>query len=339
LFAPRRGAGEAIEEALETSGIDLSGRSILPETTPLTLRLLDADALAFRLPEGLGDQTRGRLSRESIEYYYEHIFPLTLRSGLGLEREEADFEEAPAALTVVEASRQVLKGNAVARAKLGAVVRLKEQLSRRPRVGLLYGGYPFDRLRRRLGLEPDHEGLSAPEDVTSMNAEELGRLDPASLDDSILLDAFRSARGLLARDQAARFLGALLERDPSGLRRDEAFVPFLVGLDDAQAARVLRRFEELAADQPFFALAKARFLAARGVLDEAISGYRAYLDQHPEDALAAFEAAEAFATDAPEQARSLAVEALERGRRVGDEVTAWNAERFLDRFDRIADDR
>ncbi len=172
-----------------------------------------------------------------------------------------------------------------------------------------------------------------------MNAEELGGLDPASLDDSILIDAFRSARGLMARDLACRFLGALLERDPSGLRRDEVFVPFLMGLDEDQAAKVLRRFEELAARQPFFALGKARLLAARGRVDESLSTYRTYLDRHPDDALAAFEAAEVFAIDDPEQARLLAVEALERARRVGDEVTAWNAERFLDRFDRFEGDR
>ena len=47
------------------------------------------------------------------------------------------------------------RGDAVARAKLTAVVRLREQLGNRPSALLLYQGYPFDRLRRRLGLELD----------------------------------------------------------------------------------------------------------------------------------------------------------------------------------------
>ena len=54
----------------------------------------------------------------------------------------------------LEASR----GDAVARAKLTAVVRLREQLGNRPSALLLYQGYPFDRLRRRLGLELVYPG-------------------------------------------------------------------------------------------------------------------------------------------------------------------------------------
>ena len=44
------------------------------------------------------------------------------------------------------------RGDAVARARLTAVVRLREQLGNRPSA-YYYQGYPFDRLRRRLGLE------------------------------------------------------------------------------------------------------------------------------------------------------------------------------------------
>lgn len=342
LFAPRRGAGEAIEAALAKSPLDLKGRLIDPETTPLTLRLLDADALAFRLPEGLDPETRQRLSRESIEHYYEHTWLLQPRFGLSTEREDEFLDEPPAAPRVLDAARLVVSGDPVARVKLSAVVRLREQLSARPRVALLYGGYPFDRLRRRLGLEPEHAGASAPEDVTAMSVRELEGLDPSALDNSTLLDAFRSARGLQRKAVTSRFLGVLLERNPSVLRRDEEVSSFLLKALDPQGADVdqaLDQMDVLTDHSALYRLWKARFQVQCDRLDEALETYRAFLDEHPDDASAAVEAAE-FARSVmgdpefPDAARELAVEALERAGRTGDAVSAWQAQRVLDRIDR-----
>ena len=62
------------------------------------------------------------------------------------------------------------RGDAVARAKLTAVIRLREQLGNRPSALLLYQGYPFDRLRRRLGLELVYPNAVDPEDLGCASA-------------------------------------------------------------------------------------------------------------------------------------------------------------------------
>ena len=73
------------------------------------------------------------------------------------------------------------RGDAVARAKLTAVVRLREQLGNRPSALLLYQGYPFDRLRRRLGLELAMPPRSIPWTwAAPVPASWIG-LDPATL--------------------------------------------------------------------------------------------------------------------------------------------------------------
>ena len=51
------------------------------------------------------------------------------------------------------------------------------------RTAELYQGYPFDRLRRRLGLEPDDPAAIDRDDLTCAGEAELDRLDPTTLDD------------------------------------------------------------------------------------------------------------------------------------------------------------
>jgi tetratricopeptide (TPR) repeat protein len=76
--------------------------------------------------------------------------------------------------------------------------------------------YDFDRLRRKLGLTeaaaaaPPAVGASA--DVSSMGAAELAALDPNSLSDSQLEQAFRTAQQLDARELASRFAKTLIAR-------------------------------------------------------------------------------------------------------------------------------
>ena len=65
---------------------------------------------------------------------------------------------------------------------------------------LLYQGYPFDRLRRRLGLELVYPSAVDMQDLGCASGAELDLLDLATLDDSRLVEAFTSAAGL--RDDA-----------------------------------------------------------------------------------------------------------------------------------------
>ena len=59
-----------------------------------------------------------------------------------------------------------------------AVVCFREQLGNRPSAVRLYQGYPFDRLRRRLGLEPTDPAATDPADLTCASPWELDWLDP-----------------------------------------------------------------------------------------------------------------------------------------------------------------
>ena len=90
-------------------------------------------------------------------------------------------------------------------AKLAAVVRIREQLGARAPTARLYQGYPFDRLRRRLGLPPNDPATIDPGDLASMSGKDLGPLDPASLDDSRLAEAYQSASSLRDKAASARF--------------------------------------------------------------------------------------------------------------------------------------
>ena len=139
LSSPRVENLERIEEALFPR-LENGAGSVRREASPLPLPFLDADVWIFRIPPGLDPDLADQLSREAVEQYFENHWIHRPRHGLD--------GRSPLA-AALEASR----GDAVARAKLTAVVRLREQLGNRPSALLLYQGYPFDRLRRRLGLE------------------------------------------------------------------------------------------------------------------------------------------------------------------------------------------
>src|SRR5262249_39568206 len=109
------------------------------------------------------------------------------------------------ALTPLAAGRLAADGDAIARAKLSAVIRVREQLAARPATAPLYAGYPFDRLRRRLGLEPDSPTTTDPADFACMSSRELAALDPTSLPPNDRAEAARSAHALGDPDLAARF--------------------------------------------------------------------------------------------------------------------------------------
>lgn len=119
-------------------------------STPLPFPVIDAAVWRFRLPDGLDDETRHRLLREAVEDFYEIEWVEQPRQALGGMSPQAiaDF------LAVDARSDQNMRASQrLARAKLEALVRYREQLASRAHVAALHAGYPFDCLRSRLGLE------------------------------------------------------------------------------------------------------------------------------------------------------------------------------------------
>lgn len=168
-------------------------RSVLP------LNLLDAAIFAFRFPPGLDAQNRRRLAREAIADAYENRWIHIERFGLGPEA----LGDPP--LSPLEAGRRAAGGDPVARAQLEGIVRLREQLARRVGFEELYASYPFDRLRRRLGLPQLDPNTVEAGDISCMSRTELKALDVARLTAEERAAAHRSAEGLDEPDLARRF--------------------------------------------------------------------------------------------------------------------------------------
>ena len=165
-------------------------RPIARESRPLPLRLADADAWRVRLPTGLEPEPRRRLAREAIESYYESTWMNLPRLGLdGLSPRDAS------------------TGGHVLRAKLLGVIAFREQLADRALVAPIAAGYPFDRLRRRLGLAPRDESILAEVDPTMMGLDELRRLDPSTLDPSRRAEAAAASIALGDPANAQRLQG------------------------------------------------------------------------------------------------------------------------------------
>ena len=204
LSSPRVETLERIEEVLFPR-LENGGGSVRREASPLPLPFLDADVWIFRIPPDLERDRADQLSRESVERYLEDQWIHRPRHGLD--------GRSPLAASVA-ASR----GDTVARAKLTAVIRLREQLGNRPSAILLYQGYPFDRLRRRLGLEMVYPTAVDVADLGCASAAELDRLDPAMLDDTRLVEAFMSAAGLKDDARTGRLATELLKRRPIALK-------------------------------------------------------------------------------------------------------------------------
>lgn len=201
--------------------------------TPLPLHLLDAGLWTFRLPSGLDLDTRRRLSREAVEHRLESVWIHWPRHGLD-------------GLSPRDAARKAAAGDPEARVMLSAVVRSREELGQRPASAELYGGYPFARLRRRLGLPIDpNEPAPEPTDLSCASRDELSAIDPARLDDPSLAEAARSAAGLRDDPITERLTEALLDRGPAAIAPAWAILPSLIaaGLrqaiagDDESAAR------------------------------------------------------------------------------------------------------
>jgi hypothetical protein len=297
------------------------------EATPLPLPLLDAGVWTFRLPPGLDPELAGPLARAAVEHYYENFWIHTPRHGLG--------DRTP-----LELSRSDKAGDPIARARLAAVVRLREQLGQRPWTAELYHGYPFDRLRRRLGLELVDPDAIEPDDPSCMSGDELARLNPSELDEPRLIEAYESAAGLRDDDLAARFAAELARRDAPSLARIDT--PSLIATlvreamkadNAAQALEWLDQARQLnrGQDRRTYDLWAAEIYARTGAPVAAVEAYRALLDQDHDDAALALDAAETLIDNGyHEHARPLLLEASDRARRTGDTETERLAQVLLD---------
>ena len=171
------------------------------EIVPLPLAWADAALSTFLLPSGLEPAHRDELTRELVELYHENIWIRAPRHGLS-------------GMSPLEASRSAERGDAVLQAKLKGIIRLREQFGNRASHRKLYQGYPFDRLRRRLGLlAPDANpaGLD-PADIGSMSEAELTALDAQGLDNHRLVEAVESSAPFLNDLVTAKFASPLIER-------------------------------------------------------------------------------------------------------------------------------
>jgi tetratricopeptide (TPR) repeat protein len=343
LSSPRADALQQAEERLLSRlGIDATGRpigasrgraaragSIRREAEPLPLPFLDADVWTVRMPAGLDVSLADDLRREWVEHYYEDLWIHRVRHGLD--------DRTPLA-TAAAAHR----GNAEARAKLAAVVDFREQLGRRPVAIRLYHGYPFDRLRRRLGLPANEPDAVDPADLSCASAWELAALDPAALDDQRLRDAVASAAGI--RDDAITAPPAIeLLRRPipiPGVSLVDAVSPLVrraMGVGNADAA--LDRIDQarpLADPQTaeIIDVWRAEILARASRPDEAVRVYRALIGSDAKGAVMALDGAETLIDNRHfDEARPLLHTALDLSQANGLRWTARRAQALLDGLD------
>jgi len=173
----------ALQEHLQSRGL-ADGEFL---RAPLPIALMDAAVWSFRLPEGLDANARGAIQRQAVEHYFEYTW--IARPFLSL----ADSDSFDVPLTPAQTALRAADGDLTARAKLTALVDLAEQLGARPATVDMYQGYPFDRLRHRLGLALKAEDLVDPAEIASMSLPALQSLDLAALDPSELREVIDSA--------------------------------------------------------------------------------------------------------------------------------------------------
>ncbi len=201
LSSPRLENLQRVEELLFQRQ-EHGAESVRRDFAPLPLPFLDADVWTFRTPHEIDPALADDLRREAVEKYYENEWIHRRRHSLG--------DRSP-----LDAAGAFRQGDLVAKAKLAAAVSLREQLGERPSARGLYHGYPFDRLRRRLGLDLVDSGMVDPADLGCASPAELDQLDAAALDDSLLAEAVQSAAGLADDERTARLAAELLGRKPT----------------------------------------------------------------------------------------------------------------------------
>jgi tetratricopeptide (TPR) repeat protein len=298
------------------------------EKSPLPIAWADAALGTFRLPTGLDAAETVTLARLVVEHYFEDIWVRQPRQALG-------------GLSPLAAGRAAARGDAVARAKLAAVIRYREQLGSRPSHAAVYQGYPFDRLRRRVGLPDADPAAFEADDPSCMSERELDDLDPGALDASRLRDAFLSAAALGDDARTARFAAALARLDPPARSRlDPAavFAPLvrealrLGEPDEALDWLATAKSTSTGSEARTFAVWSAEIQARTGSPAAALRVYQDLLERPDtgSDAALALDGAETLLDNGyPDHALPLILEARARARRSGDHATLQKAEYLL----------
>ena len=303
------------------------------EATLLPLAFLDAAVWAIRFPAGLEPDQADASNRLAVERFYETTWINHPRHGLD--------DQTPA-----EAGRQASAGDLVLAAKLAAVIRVREQLGARPATLALYQGYPFDRLRRRVGLPPVNPEAVDPADAATMSAGELDALDPKVLSELDLVDAFESAAALGDDARTGRFAAWLADLDPSrsadALRRVDVPAVFAtlvrqalaeddpdLALEWVDRAIVIDAALHSGRDARKFTTWRAEILARAGQAVAALEVYHQLIAARPDPTLA-LDAAETMLDNGhDDQTRTLARLASKLARDAGDPLLADRAEAFL----------
>lgn len=143
---PGRPWSEFLENARDWLGLE--DRVIGPtEGHVLPLHLLDSQAWTFRLPEVIDPEERSLRTGEALAQYYEGEWTELPRHGLASGPPSPDAADPPWL-----AAERAQAGDIAAKARLEGVIRLREQLARRPQAAPLYDDFSFDRLRAHLKL-------------------------------------------------------------------------------------------------------------------------------------------------------------------------------------------
>jgi hypothetical protein len=329
--SPRVETLQRIEERLlPRLEADAGRRSVRREASPLPLAFLDADVWTVRVPTGVEPDCTDRLVREWVEHFYENEWIHRARQGLE-------------GLSPWNAAQQVRRGHPVLRAKLAAVVRFRAQLGSRPSAVRLYQGYPFDRLRRRLGLDPIDPLAIDPEDLACAGCDELDRLDPADLDDHRLIEAIASAAGLRDDTLTAPLAAELVRRRPRQMPAIDLAAMVAAPLvrraihagNFAAAIDAIDRVPP-AAHAPTAATLdvwRAELLARAGDGDAALRAYRTLVRPDAAGAALALDAAETLLDNGHlEQAHSLVAIARDLARSTGRHWIEHRAQAILDRL-------
>ncbi len=330
LSSPR---AETLEEAVEKLLRDPERRTrpIERQAAPLPMAFLDADLWTFRVPPGIDAEIESSLKRESIEHYFENQWIHRSRHGLD-------------GRTPLQCALQARQGDLVAQARLTAVVRLREQLGNRPSARGLYQGYPFDRLRRRLGLGLVDAATVDRLDLACADPDEIDALDPAALDDVRLGDAAQSAAGLRDDARTARFASELFGRAPDALRAADIMAVISPLLRQAMsredhhlALRWIDRARRMVGGETATTLDvwRAEILARAGQPEAALSVYIGLLEpDNPAGAARCLDAALTMLDNGHlEQAESLLIAARDLARKLGRGWVERRAQELLDRLD------
>lgn len=298
------------------------------EASPLPLAWADAALGAFRMPPGLDDPSRSALARGAVEHFFENVWIHQPRRALD-------------GMTPLEASQ----GDAESLAKLAGVVRHREQLGGRSTHTGLYQGYPFDRLRRRLGLiGPDQSAALDADDVSCMSGKELDALGLALLEGPRRDDLVASANGLRDDRRSAVFAAGWLASNPvafEGLNPSSLIAPLIrealrLGQVDS-AITILEKIRPLTKDDPLarslFSVWAAEIHSRTGAAEKALEAYLGVLSDfgEAEGASQALDAAETLLDNGhSSQALLLLEEARNRAIAAGDPYLRRRSEALLD---------